>query len=168
MYISGSGPSFSLASPSTPSPTPVSPSPTTLPTPTPPAKSTPIGAIVGGVVGGLAVIALVAIAVVLFIRRRSPEGQQPAPQVAAQEFMQTIQSPPMQYDAKHMSYMSSPVSESHSPPPTFPIPQPQTYAAPPSELPANIYHPPPVNTQQFLIHSNALELPGHEQQNLST
>ncbi|OHW89798.1 DUF1620 domain-containing protein [Colletotrichum incanum] len=53
----------------------------TLPAPVPPVpeKSTPIGAIVGGVVGGVAVIALIGFGIWFLIRKKkqNPQGQQP-------------------------------------------------------------------------------------------
>jgi len=70
---------------------------TANPTPTPTPKSNSnIGAIVGGVVGGVAVIALAAIAIVFFLRRRSSDAPAPAapPIVGAfQPPMDEIQQP---------------------------------------------------------------------------
>lgn len=60
-----------------PSPSPPSPSPS----PTDTGKTTPVGAIVGGVVGGLALIALVAGVIIFFLfhRKKHPQAHPPPP-----------------------------------------------------------------------------------------
>ncbi|GJC82534.1 hypothetical protein ColLi_05372 [Colletotrichum liriopes] len=69
----------------------------TLPAPVPPINdksSTPIGAIVGGVVGGVAVIALIGLGIWFLIRKKkqNPQGQQPPPM--SQPHMSYAQPPP--------------------------------------------------------------------------
>ncbi|KAK4445896.1 hypothetical protein QBC34DRAFT_383812 [Podospora aff. communis PSN243] len=88
---------------STPSPPPPPGSPATAtPTPTPvpaPGNSTPVGAIVGGVIGGLAVIGLIILGL-FYINRRSknkPEPDPPAPQQPEVGYAPGPESPPLGY-----------------------------------------------------------------------
>lgn len=88
--IGGTETSSTIPSPSTPTPSPPStttpsPTPPTPPTPSPvppshtpsPKKSVPIGAIVGGVVGGLAVITGAAVAIFFCLRNQHKHGFTP-------------------------------------------------------------------------------------------
>lgn len=59
-------------------------------------SSTPIGAIVGGVVGGVAVLALIGVALWWFLRKKKGNKQQPQPQPQAQEVY-----PPMEQKGQH-------------------------------------------------------------------
>jgi hypothetical protein len=93
------------------------------PTPTPPPTSPkpPVGAIVGGVVGGFAVLVIGFVAVLLFLHRRS----HPAPMnVSTAEVVQQ-QHPPQQpspivpYNPKYTSYSSVSPTASNFPLPVY-------------------------------------------------
>lgn len=89
--------------------TPV-PSPPPPPSPTPARKkSTPIGAIVGGVVGGLAVIAIALVAIFIAMRRKR---QPPVNQSAEHEYHAPNEG---QTDKHYSAYTSGPTSPVYSP-----------------------------------------------------
>ncbi|KAH8768704.1 hypothetical protein F5882DRAFT_465997 [Hyaloscypha sp. PMI_1271] len=113
-----------VPSPTTTSVTTSSLSPTTTtssqsPTPTlpPMPPKPPVGAIVGGVVGGLAVLVIGIVAVLLFLRRRS----HPAPmnvstaEVVQQQHPPQQPSPAVPYDPKYASYSSGSPTVSNFP-----------------------------------------------------
>ncbi|GKU15851.1 unnamed protein product [Fusarium langsethiae] len=137
------------------------------PAPTEKSKSAPVGAIVGGVVGGLALIGIIGIVVFFLLRRRKPKpdaNPTPAPPVMAQQ--QKPPGPPMnpnQYPQQqpyppvvssypdhsmtaspvhsdpHMSMMSGPVS---SVGPASPTGWNQHPSPPPFHTPAPAYEMP--------------------------
>ncbi|KAH8907079.1 hypothetical protein BR93DRAFT_968628 [Coniochaeta sp. PMI_546] len=114
------------------------------------ASSTPIGPIVGGVVGGVAVIGLIALGVVFILRRKTssasaapqpgfpsvPPGQPPSTPGTHQSFY----VPPPGDPAKHNSTVmvnGQPMTQTYpTPPPPFPA---QPYPAPPPEMQAGYY-----------------------------
>ncbi|GKT49958.1 uncharacterized protein ColSpa_10139 [Colletotrichum spaethianum] len=108
---------------------PVTPDPDP-PSPVPEKSSTPIGAIVGGVVGGLALIALVALGIWFLIRKKkqTPKGQNPAMSQPQMNYAQPPQqgSPPPNvattntysyYDPKFAGQNGYPQSFGGTPPP---------------------------------------------------
>ncbi len=144
----------------TPTPTTSSPSTTTTPTPGPttttpppdPGSPTPIGPIVGGVVGGVAVLGLIGLGIVLIMRRNR---NRPADNAAAQQ-----QQPPSNFPPPQMGQVHSPIPTSPTGPGVPPAYDPRySYANPPHQ--ANAYqmspdpntgifsHPSPVGSPPF-------------------
>lgn len=124
-----------------PSTTTTPPGPTSTTPPPTPDKPTPIGPIVGGVVGGVAVLGLIGLGIVLILRRnRNP----PANTTAAHQ-----QQPPSNFPPPQMGQVNPPVATSPGSPGVPPAYDPRySYANPPPQANAYQMSPDP-NTGVF-------------------
>ncbi|SPJ75450.1 uncharacterized protein FTOL_05181 [Fusarium torulosum] len=141
-----------------------------VPVPTHKSKSTPVGAIVGGVVGGLALIGFIGIGVFFLLRRRrsTPAANPaPAPPVMAQQQMPP--APPMNQNHYPQQQPYPPVISSYPVPSTAasPVPSnphlsmmsgPVSSVGPDSPTGWNQHPSPP----QFHTPAPAYEMPGPE------
>lgn len=106
-------------------------------------SKTPIGAIVGGVVGGIAALALIAVAALLFMRNRKHKRDTVTAQYAAQP--QDYSATPVA-ELRNTAYHGT--GQAYDPAPeykygmTAPVQQQQPYSTMPSELPTT--NAPPV------------------------
>ncbi|ERF71595.1 hypothetical protein EPUS_00584 [Endocarpon pusillum Z07020] len=145
---------------------------------TPPSKKRNIGAIVGGAVGGVAVLAFAAGLIFFFLRRRRSNQQpQPTPVPTATDYS-SVQSPISKYateskftvvDPNYTTPVLSPNLSSHSPvhsnahsqpystPPPVQTTQPMYH---PAHAPEPIeYYPPPDGSRPNLAHLGSSEMP---------
>ncbi|KAM3498222.1 hypothetical protein MY10362_008440 [Beauveria mimosiformis] len=156
---SASGTSKSGSATGAPSPTSSRTSTTTTsststPQPTSENKSsTPVGAIVGGVVGGVGALALIGIGILLFLRNKKKDNAQQSPPAPLMSQPQTGGAPPPQQqyaypDAANAAYSTSPSATGAYYPPQQQSPQQQgspdpRYSYQPSVSPATSYAPQP-------------------------
>jgi hypothetical protein len=140
------------------------------PVPTHKSKSTPVGAIVGGVVGGLALIGFIGIGAFFLLRRRNstpPANPTPAQPVMAQQ--QNPPAPPMSQNQYPQHQPYPPVASSYPNPSTVasPVPSnphlsmmsgPVSSVGPDSPTGWNQHPSPP----QFHTPAPAYEMPGPE------
>lgn len=148
------------STPTSTSSTSTSTTPTPTPTPTSGGggSSTPVGAIVGGTVGGLAVVGIIAVAAIfMFLRRRKNKPQTPDPNYAAMG--QPPQPPMSSYPGSPQPNMYNPhYSMAGYPPGTQTSPSPSNNpgwsvptTTPPNDYNYPGYYAPPVQKDDQVV-----------------